>query len=138
MLNFNKLSKYVIMQNINKENNYIKVLSVEKNNPIIDIINGNGKATAIVWPEVGAKERSFYLIEIDSKSFTKQLKHPSEAVYYIKNGSGKVFDKKENTVSEIIQGSMVHVSAFTTYYFEAGEKGLIIIGGPCPYDPGLI
>lgn len=126
------------MKNLNKDNKYIRVLSKEKSNPDLNIINGEGKATAIIWPGVGAKERSFILIEINNESSTKELHHFSESVYYVKTGDGKVFDIKENTVSEIIEGSMVHIGIDTPYYFEAGKKGLILIGGPCPHDPNLI
>ena len=124
------------MHNLNKEN-CIQVLSKEETNPTISIVIGNGKATAIVWPGMGAKERSLYLIEMEENSYTKKLNHSSEAVYYVKSGTGKVFDLKESNISEIQIGNMVHIGVNTQYYFEAGKNGLNLIGGPCPFDPNF-
>lgn len=38
---------------------------------------------------------------------------------------------------EVITGSMLFIEPDTRYRFVAGPNGAVLIGGPCPPDPGL-
>ena len=119
------------------EKDSIQIFSNLKTNPTAPIIKGKGEARVIVWPEVGANERSFFLIKMDKGSCTKVLNHSSESVYYVKEGSGMVTETNIKTNSKIIVGSMVHVENGTSYSFKAGDDGLVLIGGPCPFDGNI-
>ena len=121
-----------------KNKNSIQIFSKKKTNTIAPIIEGNGVARAIIWPGVGASERSFFLIEIEKGSSTKILTHSSESVYFVKEGSGLVCETNVNTNSNLIIGSMIHVGVGTSYSFKAGDKGLVLIGGPCPFDNNIL
>ena len=120
------------------EKDSIQIFSNIETNPTAPIIEGKGTAKAIVWPGVGASERSFFLIEMDKGSYTKVLNHSSESVYYVKEGSGLVIETNIDTNSKIIVGSMVHVEIGTSYSFKAGDNGLVLIGGPCPFDANIL
>lgn len=114
----------------------VKVLSLTESSPEVPMVDGAGRAVAIVWPGVGARERSMHLIELPGGGRTLPLSHPSEAVFYVKGGAGAVSGPADGT-QPLVEGSMVHVGPGTAYRFEAGADGLVLIGGPCPFDPKL-
>jgi quercetin dioxygenase-like cupin family protein len=99
--------------------------------PAIDLVDGEGSARALVWPEIGAAFRSMHLISLGAAARTRRQRHPDEAVYYVLGGSGNVAGE------ELEEGSMVHVGPGAAYVFEAGADGLELIGGPSPPDSTL-
>jgi quercetin dioxygenase-like cupin family protein len=113
------------------------VLSVDSTCPQVAIVDGDGRATALVWPGVGARERSMHLIELPAGGRTRVLRHEGEAVYYVKQGSGTVAEPGVGDPQPIVEGSMIHAEPGTAYRFEAGDGGLELLGGPCPCDPRL-
>jgi quercetin dioxygenase-like cupin family protein len=107
----------------------VQVLGPE--GPAIDLVDGEGSARALVWPEVGAALRSMHLIKLENGARTRRQLHPDEAVYYVLAGSGSVAGE------QLEEGSMVHVAPGAAYVFEAGADGLELIGGPSPPDASL-
>lgn len=107
----------------------VQVLGPE--GPAIDLVDGEGSARALVWPEIGAALRSMHLISVGGGARTRRQRHPDEAVYYVLGGSGNVAGE------ELEEGSMVHVGPGAAYVFEAGADGLELIGGPSPPDSTL-
>ncbi|HEY7632660.1 MAG TPA: cupin domain-containing protein [Thermoleophilaceae bacterium] len=99
--------------------------------PSIDLVEGEGSARALVWPDVGAEFRSMHLILLGAGARTRRQRHQDEAVYYVLGGSGSVAGE------QLEEGSMVHVAAGAAYVFEAGADGLELIGGPSPPDAGV-
>lgn len=114
----------------------IQVVDVEQG-PALAIVEGEGRAHAVIWPGVGAELRTIHRIELSAGARTIPLRHPSEAVYYVIEGAGEAADMTENASQPVRAGSMAHVDAGTTYVFVAGEGGLLLVGGPSPADPGL-
>jgi len=115
----------------------VTVLDSDDRCPRLPIVRGDGKALAVVWPGVGAEMRSMCRIVLESGSSTAQLSHPMEAVYYVIEGAGTVKDPSAGSARDVIEGSMIHIEPGTLYAFTAGQKGLELIGGPCPADPEL-
>jgi quercetin dioxygenase-like cupin family protein len=59
--------------------------------PVLPIVEDEqGEARAIVWPGIGANDRSLHQIRLAPGARTVELAHPSEAVYYVVEGSGEV------------------------------------------------
>lgn len=103
----------------------------------LDIIRGQGSCTPIIWPGMGATERSIHLFVLGPGSRTIRMRHPSEAAYYVVEGEAQVVDHDTGSSSLLKAGSMFHVEPDTTYWIEAGPPGGRILGGPCPPDPAL-
>jgi quercetin dioxygenase-like cupin family protein len=105
--------------------------------PAIDLVDGDGSARALVWPEIGAALRSMHLIALGAGASTRRQRHPDEAVYYVLGGGGSVGAPGADAPEEVEEGSMVHVGPGAAYVFEAGADGLELIGGPSPPDSTL-
>jgi quercetin dioxygenase-like cupin family protein len=99
--------------------------------PAIDLVEGEGSARALVWPEIGAAFRSMHLISLGAGARTHRQRHSDEAVYYVLGGSGTVAGE------QLEEGSFVHAGPGAEYVFEAGPEGLELIGGPSPPDSSL-
>jgi hypothetical protein len=78
-----------------------------------------------------------HLLVLGPASSTIQLRHPSEAAYYVVEGEARVEDHDEGTTQPLVTGSMFHVSAGTAYVIAAGGDGVTLLGGPCPPDPAM-
>jgi mannose-6-phosphate isomerase-like protein (cupin superfamily) len=115
----------------------VRILKDDENCPDLPIVDGSGRAWAVVWPGVGARFRSLHHISLDSRSRTVELTHPMEAVYYVMEGTATALDTSHDSRQELRQGSMAHVDPGTSYVFEAGPEGAEILGGPCPPDPNM-
>ena len=113
------------------------VFGLEPDSPELPIVEGEGKAHAIVWPGVGAEIRSMHRFSLGAGARTTELCHPMEAVYYIISGSGSVTDPAEPTDESLVEGSMIFVEPSTAYVIQAGEAGIEVLGGPCPPDPSM-
>jgi quercetin dioxygenase-like cupin family protein len=105
--------------------------------PELAILEGAGRAHAVIWPGMGARLRSIHRIDLGAGARTVELRHPSEAVYYVMDGSGEAVEVGADDKQQLRRGSMVHVEADTTYRLSAGERGMSIVGGPSPPDPAL-
>jgi mannose-6-phosphate isomerase-like protein (cupin superfamily) len=105
--------------------------------PELAIVDGPGRAWAVVWPGVGARLRSLHRIDLESGARTVELAHTSDAVYYVWRGSGAVADGAGADGHDLRVGSMVHVDAGTAYVLAAGDDGMQLIGGPAPADAEL-
>jgi mannose-6-phosphate isomerase-like protein (cupin superfamily) len=114
----------------------IQVVALESG-PSLDIVEGEGRAHAVIWPGMGAQLRSLQRIELGAGVRTRSMHHPSEAVYYVLGGSGQALDLDDGQAQPLRPGSMAHVEAGTRYRFAAGEEGMSLVGGPSPPDPAL-
>jgi mannose-6-phosphate isomerase-like protein (cupin superfamily) len=114
----------------------VVVIPGEGEGPELAIVDGPGTARAVVWPGMGAVDRSVHRIRLREGGRTIPLAHPSEAVYYVVAGSGKVVDGA-GAEQEIVPGSFVHVQPESTYSLVAGDAEIELAGGPCPPDPAL-
>jgi quercetin dioxygenase-like cupin family protein len=115
----------------------VRVLTLDDTCPALALVDGRGRAVAVVWPGVGAAHRSMHHIALGGGARTVRQRHPSEAVYYVQSGAGAVEDPDAGTRDDIIEGSMIHVEPGTAYSFVADAAGLVLLGGPCPPDPAL-
>jgi mannose-6-phosphate isomerase-like protein (cupin superfamily) len=104
----------------------------------IPIIDGIGNAKVVIWPGMGARYRTFQIIELGENSKTIRLCHPaSDAAYYVLKGQGKVLDIGTGQSQELGEGGMVHIDANDRYQFVASDSGMSLLGGPCPADTSL-
>ena len=113
------------------------VFGLEPDSPELPIVEGEGKAHAIIWPGVGAEIRSMHRFSLGAGARTIELRHPMEAVYYIISGSGSVSGPAERADESLVEGSMIFVEPSTAYVIQAGEGGIEVLGGPCPPDPSM-
>jgi mannose-6-phosphate isomerase-like protein (cupin superfamily) len=105
--------------------------------PALEIVAGEGSAHAVVWPGMGARLRSMNLISLGREARTIEMTHPGDAVYYVIAGGGAAVDRTVGERSALVEGSMVHVDAGTSYELVAGAEGMELVGGPCPADASL-
>jgi quercetin dioxygenase-like cupin family protein len=105
--------------------------------PALDMVEGEGRAHAVIWPGMGAQLRSIHRIELGAGARTITMQHPSEAVYYVVDGSGEALDVGDGQAEPLRPGSMTHVEPGTRYAFAAGEEGMSLVGGPSPPDRTL-
>jgi hypothetical protein len=105
--------------------------------PELGIVVGEGRARAVIWPGMGARLRSMHRISLGPGSRTVELRHPTDAVYYVLDGGGEARDGDAGTGEPLVPGSMVHVDRETAYQLVAADGGMEIVGGPAPADPGL-
>lgn len=115
----------------------VRILDYDPFGPELRIVDPSSKAVAVVWPGTGATQRSMHHIQLAPGGHTVALRHSGEAVYYVKDGAGSVAGPDDGSADKLIEGSMVHIEPGTAYQFTAGEAGMVLLGGPCPPDPGL-
>jgi mannose-6-phosphate isomerase-like protein (cupin superfamily) len=68
----------------------VQVLPLRGSGPLLSIVEGDGSARAVIWPDTGATKRSVHLIQLTPSSGTVRLEHRAESVYYVLSGSGTV------------------------------------------------
>lgn len=117
--------------------NPVRVIDSSVTEKPLNLVRGTGSSHAVIWPGNGGIYRSFNLIDLDPQDATRDLRHPSEAAYYVAAGSGAVRALDDGTLQALVEGSMIHVGAGEAYRLEAGEAGMRLIGGPVPADPAL-
>lgn len=115
----------------------VVILSDGPGCPELPLIASGGVARAVVWPGVGAYKRSMHRFSLSATGATVRQEHPSEAVYYVIDGTATVRDERAGTAQELVAGSMAHITPGTPYSFEAGPAGAELVGGPCPADLAL-
>jgi quercetin dioxygenase-like cupin family protein len=114
----------------------VVVLEGEGEGPELDIVEGAGSARAVVWPGMGAVDRSVHRIHLRDDARTITLSHPSEAVYYVVAGQGRVLDGA-GAEQALDEGSFVHVAPGSAYLLACDGEAIELAGGPCPPDPAL-
>ena len=103
----------------------------------LDVVRGEGSCTPVVWPGMGATERSLHLLRLGPHSRTIRMRHPSEAAYYVVAGEARIVDYDAGSSLPLMPGSMFHVEPGTTYGIHTDGASAQILGGPCPPDPAL-
>jgi quercetin dioxygenase-like cupin family protein len=96
----------------------------------LDVVERGGRAGAVIWPGMGSRTRTMHRIELEAGGTTRTLRHASEAVYFVAEGSGRVGGV---TVG---RHHMVYVPRLSAYRFEA-DRPMLVWGGPCPPDLSL-
>jgi mannose-6-phosphate isomerase-like protein (cupin superfamily) len=96
----------------------------------LEIVEHGGTAEAIAWPGTGSHVRAMHRIELAAGGRTIELRHASEAVYFVVDGSGSIGDEP------LVRYNMIYVPRRTPYRFEADGR-LLLVGGPCPPDNSL-
>ena len=114
-----------------------RVIRREDWGPDLDIVRGEGTCTPVIWPGMGAAERSINQLLLGPGSGTIRMRHPAEAAYYVARGAARVVDPDAGSSWPLVAGSMFHVEPGSTYAIQADAAGRRILGGPCPPDPAL-
>ncbi len=65
-----------------------RVLNYDADSPVLPLVEGKGRAVAVVWPGNGASFRTMHHVTLDDGAATVVQRHDGEAVYYVKSGSG--------------------------------------------------
>lgn len=116
------------------QSDQVQVLESGEACPELPLVEGKGVCRAVVWPGVGAEQRSMHRISLAPGARTVALRHAMEAVYYVMAGAGAVVDPQSASEQALVEGSMVHIEPETAYRFEAAAGGIEMLGGPCPAD----
>lgn len=103
----------------------------------LDLVRGEGTCTPVIWPGMGAAERSLHLLRLGRHARTLRMRHPSEAAYYVAGGEARVVDHDAGSSWPLAAGSMFHVAPGTAYGIHTDGTSARILGGPCPPDPAL-
>jgi mannose-6-phosphate isomerase-like protein (cupin superfamily) len=114
----------------------VEVLSRREGRPL-PILAGEGEALEVVGLHSGARHRTMCAIRLAPGAATVELRHPSEAVFYVEAGTGRAVGRDGGERLDLEPGAMVHVAPGTPYVLEAGEEPLELLGGPSPPDPAL-
>jgi quercetin dioxygenase-like cupin family protein len=115
----------------------VVILDAGQECPQLPLVDGAGVARAVVWPGVGAYKRSLHRLSLAAGARTVVQEHPSEAVYYVIDGTATVADPRGGEAERLEPGSMVHITPGAPYVFDAGPAGAELVGGPCPADERL-
>jgi mannose-6-phosphate isomerase-like protein (cupin superfamily) len=115
----------------------VRVIDGAVDCPALPIVAGAGTATAVIWPGVGAEQRSMHSIRLERDASTVVLSHPSDCVYYVIQGAGVIVDGATGAVQPLCEGAMVHIDAGDSYLLRADGDAMSVVGGPCPPDPAF-
>ena len=114
----------------------VQVLPAEQGEPF-DILAGAGLALVVVGPHMGARHRTMAVVTLDAGAATRELRHPSEAVWYVVEGQGRAVPAEGDAI-DLEPGAMVHAGPGAGYRIEAAaDLPLRVVGGPSPPDPAL-
>ena len=115
----------------------VRVITPQEWGPPLQIVTG-GVCRPIIWPGMGARERSLQNFTLPRGAGIRPLRHVGEAVYYVVSGEVEVTDVSEGVEPRmVVAGGMFHVSPGTTYIFVSSADMSVVIGGPCPVDESL-
>lgn len=115
----------------------VQIIAADDSCPLLPLIDGEGTARAVIWPGVGATQRSMHLIELPPGGKTIRMQHPMEAVYYVLEGATIAADMSDSTRQEASTGAMIFVEPNTPYVISADGGPTRLVGGPCPPDETL-
>ena len=114
----------------------VQVLPLAGGEPF-DVLDGPGEARVAVGPHIGACARTMALVVLEPGSATRALRHPSEAVWYVVEGHGRVVPA-DGEALVLEPGAVVHVERGAGYLLcAAAEEALRVVGGPSPPDLAL-
>jgi quercetin dioxygenase-like cupin family protein len=114
----------------------VQVLGADGGEPAA-IVEGDGQATIVIGPHMGASHRTMCVVALEPGSATVPLRHASEAVWYVAAGEGRV-DSDNGDALDLEPGAMVHAAPGAGYRLRAtGDEPLRVVGGPSPPDPGF-
>lgn len=94
-----------------------------------------GRAVTLVGPHMGARHRTMCDVRLAPGEATLDLCHPSEAVWYVVEGTGEAV-RATGDVLALEPGGMIHAQAGARYTIRAASP-LRVVGGPSPPDPEL-
>jgi mannose-6-phosphate isomerase-like protein (cupin superfamily) len=116
----------------------VRVIDSATGCPDIPIVVGGGNAKAVIWPGNGARFRTFQILSLAPGARTVALRHASDSVYYVVEGTGSIANLDSGEAAPLGEGAMVHIDAGDGYRFDAdGPRGMTLVGGPCPADERL-
>jgi mannose-6-phosphate isomerase-like protein (cupin superfamily) len=93
----------------------------------LEIVARGGSAEGIATPATGSHHRAMHRIRLQPGGATRELRHESEAVYFVAEGTGAIGGH------ELKAHDMVYMPRRTPYSFTA-TTAMLIYGGPCPPD----
>ena len=70
----------------------VRVIDTASSGAELPIVEKNGQARAVLWPENGARFRSFQIISLFEDGSTQALSHASDCVYYVIAGEAEIVD----------------------------------------------
>ncbi|CAB4937890.1 MAG: cupin domain-containing protein [Actinobacteria bacterium] len=112
----------------------VRVITPNEWAPPLEIVTG-GECRPIIWPGMGARERSLHHFTLPRGAGILPLQHPGEAVYYVISGEVEVTEVSEGSAPTLVPpGGMFHVEPGTAYVFSSVADVSVVIGGPCPVD----
>ena len=112
----------------------ITVVRLDRDGRELALVEGDGRVRALLWPGMGARERSLCHFDLSTGSVTAEFRHPHEAVYYVVRGAGRVMDMDSGTVHPVREGLMIYLTPHQGYRLGGPA---VFVGGPCPPDPSL-
>lgn len=112
----------------------ITVVRLDRDALDLPLAAGGGHARALLWPGMGARERSLCYFDLPEGFASAELRHPHEAVYYVALGEGRVVDVESSTAHPVRAGQMIYVTPNQGYRLGGPA---VFVGGPCPPDPAL-
>src|SRR5213594_2246348 len=110
----------------------IKVVRLDWDALDLPHAGGGGRARALLWPGMGARERSLCYFELPDGCASAELRHPHETVYYVVRGKGRVVDTDSGAAHAVRAGHMIYLTPNQGY--QLGGPA-VFVGGPCPPDP---
>src|SRR3989449_11767062 len=69
-----------------------------------------GRVRALLWPGMGARERSLCYFDLPEGFASTEFRHPYEAVYYVVRGEGRVVDADAGTAHPVHAGQMIYLT----------------------------
>lgn len=120
----------------NSVSSAVVVVSAGDWGPELDLVVGTGSFREMVGPRYGAQLRSMHRLELAPGSATTSLTHPADAVWFLLEGAGEVVDAVTGAPQPLDPGSVVLVRGGSSYRI-AATADAVLVGGPCPVDPGL-
>jgi len=118
----------------------VRVITPNEWAPPLEIVTG-GECRPIIWPGMGARERSLHHFTLPRGAGILPLQHPGEAVYYVMSGEVEVTEftqaSEVDSPTLVPTGGMFHVEPGTAYAFSSVADVSVVIGGPCPVDESL-
>src|SRR5712672_2130532 len=88
---------------------HIRVIDSAASCPEIPIVEGEGNVKVVLSPHNGGLFRSFQLISLLGNARTIRLRHASNCVYYIIEGTGRIVDEADGVRIDVAEGHMLHI-----------------------------
>ena len=112
----------------------ITVVRLDRDALDLPLAAAGGRVRALLWPGMGARERSLCHFDLPQGFASAEFRHPYEAVYYVVRGEGQVVDVDSGTAHQVRAGQMIYLTPNQGYRLGGPA---VFVGGPCPPDPAL-